>query len=107
MKIDDYKKPVWPNFFRVLGAICLLGFSIMAFAVSTRDEELYIFLCLAVGSLIHFLFAAWCIETFSDIRHYTRETAIASGRLLLHARASNNRAQAEAEDTKPNESQEQ
>ena len=51
----------------------------------------------AVGLFFHFMFVAWCIETFSDIRHYARETAIAltSGK------------EEKAEDTKPNESQEQ
>jgi hypothetical protein len=35
------------------------------------------FASLAVGSFIHFFFISWCVKTFSDIRHYARETAIA------------------------------
>ena len=51
----------------------------------------------AVGSLIHFWFVAWCVETFAGIRHYARETAIVL----------TGKAQEEAEDTKPSASQEQ
>jgi len=51
----------------------------------------------AVGSLIHFWFVAWCVETFAGIRHYARETAIA----LTGGK------EEKAEDTKPTTSQEQ
>ena len=105
MNIDDYKKPAWATLCRVLGVICFLIFLI--FALSYLDdrrgfsyvfEPFMLYLGLAIGSLIHFWFVAWCVETFADIRHYAREAAIA---------LTSGDEEEEAEDTKPNASQEQ
>jgi len=95
MNIDNYQKPAWATFCRVLAVISFLGCCIVAGYQKPLDRP-YIF-PLAVGSFFHFMFVAWYIETFSDIRHYARETAIAltSGK------------EEKAEDTKLNESQEQ
>ena len=91
----------------MLGVICFLGFSILAIVlIEDHGEEALAFFVLGSGSFVHFFFIAWCVETFADIRHYARDTAITS-RLLLRGRDSNNKDQAEAEDTKPNASQEQ
>jgi len=104
MNIDDYKKPAWANFCRVLGVICFLIFAVLAIISCIEyyggklHAEVLLFVGIAIGSLIHFFFVAWCIETFSDIRHYARETAIA---------LTSGKEEKKAEDTKPNASQEQ
>ena len=101
MNIDDYKKPAWATFCRVLGVICFLIFAVLAIisfiVYGLPSAEVLSSVGIAVGSLIHFFFVAWCVETFADIRHYARETAIAltSGK------------EEKAEDTKPNASREQ
>ena len=98
MKIDDYEKPGWATFCRILGWICVLGFGVAIFTDKyIKPPVVFTFLGLGIGSFIHFFFIAWCIDTFSDIRHYARETAIAltSGK------------EEKAKDTKPNASQEQ
>jgi len=83
MNIDDYQKPAWATFCRALGVISFLIFAVLAiiFCIDyyggMLHPEVLLFVGIAVGSLIHFFFVAWCIETFSDIRHYARETAIA------------------------------
>ena len=111
MNIDDYKKPAWATFCRVLGVICFLIFSIIALGYLSdhrriRFDDLVktfmLYSGLAVGSLIHFWFVAWCVETFAGIRHYAREAAIA-----LTSGDEEEEEEEEAEDTKPNASQEQ
>ena len=78
MKIDDYQKPVWATLCRALGCICFLGFGAVILSDKyIKASETITFLALGVGSFIHFFFIAWCVETFADIRHYARETAIA------------------------------
>ena len=109
MNIDDYKKPAWATFCRVLGVICFLIFSIIVLGYLSdhrriRFDDLVktfmLYSGLAVGSLIHFWFVAWCVETFAGIRHYAREAAIA-------LTSGEEEEEEEAEDTKPNASQEQ
>ena len=108
MNVDNYQKPAWATFCKVLGVISLLGFSIMALVLMEdhKDKEAFALFGIGIGSFINMFFIAWCVETFADIRHYARDTAITS-RLLLRGRDSNNKAQAEAEDTKPNAPQAQ
>ena len=101
MNIDDYKKPAWATFCRILGWICVLGFGAAILSDKyIKDSEALTLFGLGIGSFIHFFFIAWCIETFSDIRHYARETAIA-------LTSGEEEEEEEAEDTKPNASQEQ
>ena len=106
MNIDKYEKPIWDIFCRVLGVICFLIFSYSALGQISENRRMgyddlpqsaMVSFGLAVGSVIHFFFIAWCVQTFADIRHYARETAIAltSGK------------EEKAEDTKPNASQAQ
>ena len=97
MNIDKYENRAWARFFRVLAVFCFLVFGLTAITGKANSRDLVWFFSLSVVSLIHFLFAAWCVETLADIRHYARETAIAltSGK------------EGKAEDTKPNASQEQ
>ena len=79
--------------------ICFLGFSILAIVlIEDHGEEALAFFVLGSGSFVHFFFIAWCVETFADIRHYARETAIA---------LTSGKEEKKAEDTKPNASQEQ
>ena len=89
MNIDDYQKPIWPDVFRFLGVISFLGCCWAAYHEKSSDRA-YLF-GLAVGSVINCFLIAWIIETFSDIRHYTRETAIAL----------TSKAQEKTDDSKP------
>jgi hypothetical protein len=85
--IDNYDRPIWIVLCQVLGFICLLIFGGLALYSMTRGSyggrggytgsNTIMFASLAVGSFIHFFFISWCVKTFSDIRHYARETAIA------------------------------
>ena len=103
MNIDNYQKPAWATVCRALGVISFLMLAVLAINAFLNyyggrpHPDLLYFAGIATGSLIHFFFIAWCIETFADIRHYARETAIAltSGK------------EEKAEDTKPNASQKQ
>ena len=75
MNIDNYTKTGWIKFFKVfswLGLIIFFGLGIYA-DEELRNEELFIvFVVLGFLSLIQGLLIAWCIELFSDMRHYLR-----------------------------------
>ena len=96
MNIDDYKKPEWSTLFRGLSWICFLPFFFLALWVAFDGflKEFFVYMGAGVACWIHFWFIAWCVDTFTDIRHYARETAIAltSGK---------EKEKKEEEDTKP------
>ena len=68
MKIDDYKKPGWATFCRILGWICVLGFgaAILSDKYIKGSEALTLF-GLGIGYFIHFFLSLGALIPFQTL----------------------------------------
>ena len=81
MDIHNYKKSSWIILCKVVGSLTGLIFMIAALRAFTmgslHTQYVIIFSVIGIVSFIQLWFMGWCVETFDDIRHYNRVSAIA------------------------------